>query len=144
MDVYQETFEFIEAKINKEESKNKKSVQEPELDMYADDFDTKEKEKLKGFFIMYCFISFYKNIVLDEPSTSSKENKPESQNTERSELKWEFKWAAEDEKIEGPYNTSQMIKWQKEKYFKPGVMVRKCGDGSNFYSLGRMDFELYE
>lgn len=61
MDVYQETYELIEAKINKEEGKNKKSVQEPELDMYADDFDVKEKEKLKGFYKkIYYFIFFIK------------------------------------------------------------------------------------
>lgn len=58
MDVYQETYELIEAKINKEESKNKKTVQEPELDMYSDDFDVKEKEKLKGFYKLFYYFFF--------------------------------------------------------------------------------------
>ncbi|XP_066249313.1 CD2 antigen cytoplasmic tail-binding protein 2 homolog [Euwallacea similis] len=130
MDVYQETYELIEAKIGGKEKKNKKVASEPELDMYADDFGTKEKEKLK-----------------DEPSTSldsSNEVSGGSQSKEESELKWELKWAIDDEKIEGPYKTSQMVKWQNENYFKPGTMVRKCGESSNFYSLSRIDFELYE
>ncbi|KAK4873803.1 hypothetical protein RN001_013163 [Aquatica leii] len=48
MDIYQETYESINFKIeNYEKKKCKASVKEAELDMYADDFDTKEKTKLK-------------------------------------------------------------------------------------------------
>ncbi|KAL1494010.1 hypothetical protein ABEB36_009683 [Hypothenemus hampei] len=126
MDIYQETYEVIEAKIKNKGKTNQNAVKEPELDMYSEDFDTKEKQKLK-----------------DTPSTSSSHNTTEDK-IEKSELKWEFKWSVEDEKIEGPFNTAQMIKWQRENYFKPGVMVRKCGETSNFYSLGRIDFEIYE
>lgn len=53
MDVYQETYEQIQAKINRKEKKEKSIVKEPELDMYADDFDVKEKEKLKGNNVWY-------------------------------------------------------------------------------------------
>lgn len=132
MDVYQETYEQIQAKILSKEKKNKTVVKEPELDMYADDFDVKEKEKLQ-----------------DEPSTSSAQTPLDDLNSsrdnpEKSELQWEFKWTSEVDKVEGPFKTSQMIKWQNENYFKPGVMVRKCGEASNFYSLSRIDFELYE
>lgn len=134
MDVYQETYEQIQAKIEMRENKNKKTVKEPELDMYADDFDVREKEKLK-----------------DEPSSSASSTLVESDNLNgsgkdagKTELTWEFKWSAEDEKVEGPFKTAQMIKWQRENYFKPGVMVKRCGENSNFYSLGRIDFELYE
>ncbi|XP_050299088.1 CD2 antigen cytoplasmic tail-binding protein 2 homolog isoform X2 [Anthonomus grandis grandis] len=129
MDVYQETYEQIQAKIENK-SKGKKTVREPELDMYSDDFESKEQEKLK-----------------DEPSSSTQITFHEplkEQKDKRLELEWEFKWSAEDEKIEGPINTAQMIKWQRENYFKTGVMVRKYGENSNFYSLSRIDFELYE
>lgn len=51
MDVYQETYEQIQAKINRKDKKEKSIVKEPELDMYADDFDVKEKEKLKGNYV---------------------------------------------------------------------------------------------
>ncbi|XP_030751712.1 CD2 antigen cytoplasmic tail-binding protein 2 homolog [Sitophilus oryzae] len=125
MDIYQETYEQITSKIKVKDGKSKDMVQEPELDMYADDFDVKEKEKLK------------------EPSIS--DNTETSDNTsENIELQWELKWSAEDSKIEGPYTTNQMIKWQRENYFKPGAVVRKHGENSNFYSLSRIDFELYE
>lgn len=82
-----------------------------------------------------------------EPSTSNSSqsfNLDTSDKVENTELKWEFKWSTNDDKIEGPYNTAQMIKWQKDNYFKPGVMVRKYGESTNFYSLNRIDFELYE
>ncbi|XP_019758526.1 CD2 antigen cytoplasmic tail-binding protein 2 homolog [Dendroctonus ponderosae] len=128
MDVYQETYELIQAKLKN--SKGKKSANaEPELDMYADDFEVKEKEKLD-----------------DEPSTSDKtaEGSTSADNLQPVELKWEFKWSADDDKVEGPFSTAQMIKWQNENHFKPGVMARKCGESSNFYSLSRIDFELYE
>ncbi|XP_056641397.1 CD2 antigen cytoplasmic tail-binding protein 2 homolog [Diorhabda carinulata] len=113
MDVYQETYEQIHSKIARSE---KKPTKEPELDMYADDFDEKEKAKI------------------EEETTSSKSN----------ELTWEFKWKIEDEETHGPFTTSQMVKWNQENYFKSGVMVRKCGENTNFYSLERIDFELYE
>ncbi|XP_076275963.1 CD2 antigen cytoplasmic tail-binding protein 2 homolog holn1 [Rhynchophorus ferrugineus] len=128
MDIYQETYEQIEGNIKNKESKGKKIV-EPELDMYADDFDTKEKQKLQ------------------EPSTSNSSqtvNLNSSDKIENTELQWEFKWSVNEDQIQGPYNTAQMIKWQRDNYFKPGVMVRKCGESTNFYSLNRIDFELYE
>ncbi|XP_060526791.1 CD2 antigen cytoplasmic tail-binding protein 2 homolog [Cylas formicarius] len=132
MDIYQETFEQISSKIDRSMNKNKNLAREAELDMYADDFEEKEKEKLK-----------------DEPSTSFvvSLNEAEAKNgasSEHTELLWEFKSTAQDNDISGPYNTAQMIKWQKENYFKPGTMVRKYGEDSNFYSLSRIDFELYE
>ncbi|KAG5892646.1 hypothetical protein JTB14_025441 [Gonioctena quinquepunctata] len=122
MDIYQETYEQIKEKIEKDERKKSKN-KEPELDMYADDFDVKEKVKIG-------------TIPEDEKINDDKNEKP-------TELMWEFKWKIEDEEIHGPHTTGQMIKWSKEKYFKSGVMVRKCGE-SNFYTSNRIDFELYE
>lgn len=122
MDIYQETYEQIKAKVE-DKGKRKASVAtETVLDMYSDDFDVKEKEKIS--------VSTNKNDDIKEEVVK--------------ELMWEFKWKAEDAEVHGPYNTQQMIKWSKEKYFTTGVMVRKCGEASNFYSLSRIDFELYE
>lgn len=118
MNIYQETYEQITNKIASREIEK-----EPELDMFADDFDTNDRENIAGSSM--------------EVNTSSK--------SEEQILLWEFKWKAEDENIHGPYPTTQMIKWSKENYFKEGVMVRKCGEGdSNFYTSNRIDFELYE
>lgn len=97
------------------QDQNKPKVNEPSLDMYSDDFGDKEKEKIVG--------------------TSSE--LPH-------ELMWEFKWNQDKDKIEGPFNTKQMLKWATEGYFKTGVWVRKCGEDSNFYTSNRIDFELYE
>ncbi|XP_019871179.2 CD2 antigen cytoplasmic tail-binding protein 2 homolog [Aethina tumida] len=127
MDVYQETFEQIQAKINMHERKGK--AKEPELDMYADDFDTKEQEKMAA-----------------GPSNVESSSSMDTEVNPPQELRWEFKWKAEDDDkdIQGPYTTAQMVKWAKENHFKTGVLVRKCGESSNFYSSNRIDFELYE
>lgn len=122
MNIYQETYEQIKAKVEDKGNKKASGVAETELDMYSDDFEIKEKKKFSV--------------------TTSRDNdlKDEVDNG----LWWEFKWKAEDNKVHGPHNTQQMIKWLKENYFTTGVMVRKCGESSNFYSLNRIDFELYE
>lgn len=122
MDVYQETYEQIAIKI--ENKKKKDFKKETELDMYTDDFDEKEKEKIAATSSTKTVVTISK----DEPI-----------------LMWEFKWKLSDEKIHGPYTTAQMIKWSKENYFKDGIMVRKCGENdSRFYNSNRIDFELYE
>jgi len=125
MDIYQETYEAISNKIENYEkkSKSKAIVKEAELDMYADDFDTKEKLKL------------------DEAGTSSNEKKILV--TSSNEVMWEFKWDLNKDKVEGPYNTLQMLKWANEGYFKTGVWARKCGEKTNFYTTNRIDFDLY-
>lgn len=124
MDVYQETYEEINAKIEKSSKRHQTSAKEAELDMYADDFDVKEKEKIGK-----------------EPTET---NKNQELVTEKKELMWEFKWKIEDETIHGPFSTQQMIKWVRDNYFKDGVMVRKYGEQTNFYTSNRIDFELYE
>ncbi|VEN50014.1 unnamed protein product [Callosobruchus maculatus] len=130
MDIYQETYEQIKAKIDKTEMKNKSVAKEAELDMYADDFDIKEKEKFTQ-------------------GTSSSEGQSQNEVVDQTEsgnkeLMWEFKWKIDDTEVQGPFSTAQMVKWSKEKHFKDGVMVRKCGENSNFYTSNRIDFELYE
>ncbi|KAF5281165.1 hypothetical protein FQR65_LT14845 [Abscondita terminalis] len=123
MDIYQETYESISLKIeNYERKKSKASVKEAELDMYADDFDSKEKQKLEST------SNAYDN---SEPTDTSKE------------LKWEYKWDLQADKVEGPFSTQQMMKWAKDGFFKKGAWVRKHGEESNFYSTNRVHFELY-
>lgn len=61
------------------------------------------------------------------------------------EVTWEFKWKKDEEKINGPHNSEQMQKWLDEGHFKGEEWVRKVRtDGeSEFYSIKRVDFELY-
>ncbi|CAK1540054.1 unnamed protein product [Leptosia nina] len=121
MDIYQENYEKISNHISKDQKKN----QDAELDMYADDFDQKEKKTLdKG----------------GEQST----NDDDGENEHSNEVKWEFKWSQDDSaEISGPHSTEQMNKWASEGYFKTGVWVRKHGEDTQFYSSNRIDFELY-
>ncbi|KAI5640599.1 GYF domain-containing protein [Phthorimaea operculella] len=121
MDIYQETYEKINGILNKDKRKN----EDADLDMYADDFDQKEKQTLGQ----------------KEDKT---ETKQEEEEEEKKELKWEFKWSQDDDaEISGPHSTDQMHKWSTSGHFKTGVWVRKHGEDSQFYSSNRIDFELY-
>ncbi|XP_047020485.1 CD2 antigen cytoplasmic tail-binding protein 2 homolog [Helicoverpa zea] len=121
MDIYQETYEKIEAVIAKHENKK----EDTDLDMYADDFDQKEKS------------------VLDKNNPAGTETEKKDEEEEQQEVKWEFKWNQNDEDTSGPHSTEQMQKWSSEGYFKTGVWVRKQGEDSQFYTSNRIDFELY-
>lgn len=132
MDIYQETYAQIKAKVNnfpttsKGVQSAKSSKDDDAFDMYADDFEEKEQQRLKNA----------KNEHSEnESSLTAAEEKPE--------LIWEFKWKQTDSEMHGPYSTEQMQKWTLDKYFKDGVYVRKVGETSNFYSSNRIDFDLY-
>lgn len=121
MDIYQESYQKIQTILAKEKGK----TDDADLDMYADDFDQKEKQTLGG-------------------NQTEGETKQEEEETNPNDVKWEFKWSQEDSaEISGPHSTEQMHKWMTEGHFKTGVWVRKHGDDSQFYSSNRMDFELY-
>lgn len=123
MDIYQETYEKINNILNKHKSKN----EDADLDMYADDFDQKEKQNLG-------------NNKSENTNHVADSNEDEKDNQE---VAWEFKWNQNDEEVSGPHSTQQMHKWSTEGYFKTGVWVRKHGEDSQFYTSNRMDFELY-
>ncbi|XP_050681401.1 CD2 antigen cytoplasmic tail-binding protein 2 homolog [Leptidea sinapis] len=121
MDIYQESYETINTLISKNNKKNSAA----ELDMYADDFDQKEKQSM------------------NDNSAGTSQGVFEVENKSNEEVKWEFKWSQESSEISGPHSTHQMNKWASDGYFKTGVWVRKHGEDSQFYSSNRMDFELY-
>lgn len=120
MDIYQETYEVISDIV----SKNKAKKEDAQLDMYADDFDEKEK------------------MSIDDRNQGQSQSKSETK-TEPTELKWEFKWNQDNDEISAPHSTEQMHKWSTDGYFKTGVWVRKHGEESQFYSSNRIDFEIY-
>lgn len=124
MDIYQETFEKISGILAKKE----KIHEDTDLDMYADDFDQKEKATLGTA----------------EKSGEDVKKDTEDETKNSNIVIWEFKWSQDDSAdISGPHSTEQMHKWMEEGYFKTGVWVRKHGEDSQFYSSNRMDFELY-
>lgn len=126
MSVYELTYEQIQLKVKDLGDKAEAgSSKEPELDMYADDFDEKEKK-------------------LREPAGKSVTfAKPEDKSEEEPSLMWEYKLTqSEDGDILGPFTTEQMSKKADDGDFKGNVFVRKVGE-ERFYSSARIDFELY-
>ncbi|XP_055531672.1 CD2 antigen cytoplasmic tail-binding protein 2 homolog isoform X2 [Wyeomyia smithii] len=130
MDIYDETYEIIQKKLS-----TSKTKAGDELDMYADDFDSKEKDKLVD------------GHSENEPSTAS-DTKPSSSKDANDEdkrpLMWEYKEQQNADKIKGPFTTEQMRQYSEEGKFNNGAFVRKVGsEDSRFYSAARIDFELY-
>lgn len=124
MDIYEETYQQIKEKIESPKVKD-----EVDLDMYADDFDTKEKEKLDA----------------NTSGVKQEKTEPRSQNeTAKDVTTWQLKWSQnEDAEVSGPHNTEKMLTWSKAGYFKKGAWVRKSGQEGEFYSAARIDFDIY-
>ncbi|XP_065334683.1 CD2 antigen cytoplasmic tail-binding protein 2 homolog [Cloeon dipterum] len=127
MNVYQETFEQISAVVKKADDKKAKT--EDPLDIFADNFDEKEKERMET------------TSAEEDDKEKGKESPKDEAGTDV--VEWEFKWTESSEEIHGPHTSEQMQSWVEEGYFKDTVCVRKVGSGSNFYSARRVDFELY-
>lgn len=131
MNVYELTFEQIQFKMKEIEDKNNAgpSLKEAELDMYADDFDEKEKFKIDA------------GESSEKKSVTFKNDKEDTKNSD--ELMWEYK-LTQDENAEvlGPFTTEQMQRKVDNGDFKDNVFCRKIGD-ERFYSSSRIDFDLY-
>ncbi|KAK2577448.1 hypothetical protein KPH14_003553 [Odynerus spinipes] len=130
MDIYQESYEHIKKKVENRGKHSHPSKKEADLDMYADDFDVKEKAKLN------------ENDTSDDKQTDDEESTKKENQVE--DVTWELKWSqAEDAEVHGPHSSQQMHAWAKEGYFKKGAWVRRTGQQNQFYSAARVDFELY-
>lgn len=141
MNVYEETFESIGQKIKDLELKQARSnpqiVKDDDLDMYADDFDTKEQAKL---------VTEPGTSQVDVASGASTSKVAEEDTKDDDVQMWEYKVTLDDEKIHGPFTSEQMQKFVDDGKFKEPVFVRKIEEGSNekpFYTSARIDFELY-
>lgn len=129
MNVYELTFEQIESKIKDMSDKSEAGPSQaaPELDMYADDFDEKERQ-VKD--------STIKTVTFAIPQSQTA-TPPEEK------LMWEYRLTQnESDTIRGPFTTEQMSKKAEDGEFKDNVFVRKVGD-ERFYSSARIDFDLY-
>lgn len=131
MSVYELTYEQIQLKVKEADDKGGAgSSKDVELDMYADDFDEKEK-KLKDPSV--------KSVTFAAPS----ENASASDTDKEPALMWEYKMTqSETDLIHGPFTTEQMSRKADNGDFKEHVFVRKIGD-DRFYSSARIDFDLY-
>ena len=125
MNVYELTFEQIQLKVKEASDKSDAGPSnQPELDMYADDFEEKQKE-VGG-----------KRVTFAKPE----DVKPVD---EEPQLMWEYKITQDDNAVvHGPFTTDQMSKKSNDGDFKENVFVRKIGD-ERFYSSARVDFDLY-
>lgn len=130
MNAYELTYEQIQLKVRDSNDKSEAGPsREPELDMYADDFDEKEKTVLKE--------PIGKSVTFAKPEAVQP-----ADDTEPS-LMWEYKLTQNDEDaVLGPFTTEQMSKKAESGDFKENVFVRKVGD-ERFYSSARVDFDLY-
>lgn len=128
MNVYELTYEQIQHKIKEMEDKLKAGPSKTaDLDMYADDFDEKEKTQLTES----------PSVTFKEPEKKTKES------DEDSPLMWEYKMTQDDSaEIHGPFTTEQMQKKSDNGDFKTAVFCRKIGD-DRFYTSARIDFDLY-
>lgn len=137
MDIYEENYEAIKkkyaVKIETGASGSTSSAAVADsLDMYADDFDEKEKSLIKPI----------SDADLMKPPATAGLLQPVV--AIEAEIMWEFKWKPDDEEIHGSFSSAQMQHWVQEGYFKDGVLVRKVGQPSaQFNTSNRIDFELY-
>jgi CD2 antigen cytoplasmic tail-binding protein 2 len=129
MNIYELTYEQIKFKIKEmEDKKGAGTSRDAELDMYADDFDEKEKEKKT-------------TVTFKVPAAPQHES--EKDVSDESDVMWEYKLTQdENEKVLGPFSTQEMQKKVDNGDFKTSVFVRKIGE-ERFYSSARIDFELY-
>ncbi|XP_059164683.1 CD2 antigen cytoplasmic tail-binding protein 2-like [Physella acuta] len=124
------------------------------LDMFAEDFDTKEAGKKakvtdgdsQGEQSTQSKPSDeFKEPYLPSASPSSSTKKDSEIKTENNGVLWEYKTEnTDDSEIKGPFTTSQMITWAEEGTFGNGVFCRKYKSEGQFYNSSRLDFDLYE
>lgn len=138
MNIYEETYEEINEKFGSKlkgggdfSLGNSSNVTADDgLDMYADDFDSKEQKKMDTGKTVHFAVPV--NAAASGPDSAIDDT-----------VQWEFKWKQDDTECHGPFPTEQMLKWSNDGYFKDGVFVKKFGAQSNFNSSNRIDFELY-
>ena len=143
MDVYQETFEGIRYKIQQAEAKVPVTASSTECDMFGEMFEEKKAVDI-GTSTAEGEPSA-KKVRFDGTSTTNNEEKKKEESDSKTEaVQWEFKWKNEDDaEIHGPNTSHQMQNWVDQGYFESGVWVRRVGQGGDFYTSRRIDFELY-
>lgn len=147
MNVYEMTYEYIKNKLKGDGTETATPVAKEELDMFADDFTVKEKEKLgaeagpSGTQSIDNEASTSSTMETDKSSSHHEEVHDDNDN---GDVMWEFKRDINSENVEGPFTSRQMHEWSVDGYFgESGVYVRKYGKSGNFYSTKRIDFEIF-
>lgn len=117
MDVYQETYEMINLKVERSKV--------AAMDMFADEDEVKKETKSE-----------------EKSSLLSQEHQALDS---VAKVCWELRWEdKEDAEVHGPFTNEKMLQWQESGFFKKGAYVRKTTErGQSWYSTRRIDFELY-
>ncbi|CAL1541190.1 unnamed protein product [Lymnaea stagnalis] len=159
LEIYETPYEQVAFTLKQLKEKDKTSrltlaesmKDDAALDMFADDFDSKEAEKIKvpeTDNIQDKELTEKKFDDFKEPNPPSSSRDSKTQNAteeETSGVMWEYKSEfTEESEIKGPFTTSQMITWAEDGTFGKGVFCRKYKSNGQFYNSARMDFELYE
>lgn len=147
MEIYEETFESINFKLQQEEEKkigSKTSIpegmdDEDALDMFADSLEDKLQSKTPGGEADQVAKNGVENGPAAPPATSA-----DAGVSVEDEVMWEFKWKnEEDAELHGPHSSQKMLEWQESGFFAAGVWCRKVGTSTEFASSKRIDFDLY-
>lgn len=122
MDVYQETYNYIKNRVEQSTSKANEV-----LDMYADDFDSKEKERMEH-----------------KSEDGSTPNALAATYEKEPTLLWEYKYTKDGlANVNGPFTSEQMQNMVESGKLPGEVWVRKVGSENEFYSSRRVDFDIY-
>ncbi|KAK0068842.1 CD2 antigen cytoplasmic tail-binding protein 2 [Biomphalaria pfeifferi] len=151
VEIYETPYERIAFTLKQMKDKNKSSrltlaetmKDDDALDIFADDFNSKEAEKIKAD-----GTNDLKESTSSLTSEDTSENQGKEDNKAQDEkegVMWEYKVDnSEDSELKGPFTTSQMIIWAEDGTFGSGVFCRKYKTHGQFYNSSRLDFELYE
>jgi len=129
-DIYTDSYEKIQFKI---ERKKPAKVVIPDnvdaddaLDMFGDDFDEQDSGESKK-----------------ESKKSDKEAEGSGDASTSKATMWLYKWGKDKTETYGPFPNKHMMQWKEANYFPKEVIVRRT-DKTNFYEIGRIDFDLFE
>ncbi|CAH1801320.1 unnamed protein product [Owenia fusiformis] len=161
-EIYQDTYEKMQFTIKKaEDDENAKKTAIPEdmddddaLDMFGDNLDKDNKDtkgdtdtKAEGRETNGESGPVKENPTQSDTNTADTNDKPEETAPNMvdptAEVTWEYKWKEEEEELHGPFTSQQMLDWTEDNYFPDGVLCRKVGKETRFYSSKRIDFDLY-
>uniref|UniRef100_A0A0B7A3V9 GYF domain-containing protein n=1 Tax=Arion vulgaris TaxID=1028688 RepID=A0A0B7A3V9_9EUPU len=156
IDIYETPYErmaFTLKHLTEKDQKSRLTIAESmkddeALDMFADDFDSKEAVKTKPISSddsstenmsgdSNKFDEFKKPLppITDTPSVE------EAHDT----ILWEYKTEnTDDSLVKGPFTSSQMMTWTDDGTFNKGVFCRRYQTQGQFYNSSRLDFDLYE
>lgn len=141
--IYEKTYEQLNFEVKEKESQFEDAPME-EDSIGADEGDDEDDELEAAFKGATADDIKEQQAETKAPVSSAAEEKTVVNTSD--EVHWFYKVKENDaeSELQGPYSSSQMLKWQEEGKFDAGVFCRKVGnEGGQFYNSKRVDFDLY-